>query len=136
MEEHSNEDLLIDDDQYPPETLEMFNEMRMKSYFFPAEIFNAKHISNSISFKVGELKVKRMCIIENHYYKNKRIAQYSFDFPFCAPNSRNTWEYIYELPKLDEEIITELVKNGGKLESDTFFFVQEELILHNKSNFD
>ncbi len=135
MEEHQNEDLLIDDDQYPEETLAMFNEMRMKSYFFPVEFFDAEHISNSIFFKVGSIEVRKMCIIENHYYKDQIIAQYKFEFPFCAPNSKNNWEYIYDLPKLEDKVIEDLTKNGEKMVSDTFFFVLDELILHNKSEY-
>ena len=52
---HENQDLLIDDDLYPEEYLKMFDEMRMMSYYFPAEFLSKDVISNTITFKVGDL---------------------------------------------------------------------------------
>ena len=42
-------------------------------------------------------------MIENHFIKGDRVAQYEFKFDFCPPNSKNTWEYTYEMPKLSDE---------------------------------
>lgn len=46
------------------------------------------------------MEVKNLTIVENYYFKNDRISSYVFTFPFCAPNGKNTWELIYEVPKL------------------------------------
>lgn len=40
---------------------------------------------------------------ERHYFRNKLIRSYDFNFHFCIPNSTNTWEAIYEMPELTEE---------------------------------
>lgn len=98
MEENSNEDLLINDEDYDAETLEIFNEMRKKTYQFPREFFTYKFLSTYLKFKVGDLPISNLTILENHYYKDMRIASYEFTFPFCSPNSRNTWEYTYDMP--------------------------------------
>jgi hypothetical protein len=132
LSEHNNEDLLINDEDYDKEILKAFDEMRTQHYVFPHEFFDSKIISTFLEFKVGDLPVKDLTLIENHYYNNELIAQYEFLFPFCAPNSVNTWEYIYEIPKLPQEYIND-IQNGTNTFSDTFFFVSDELILHNKS---
>lgn len=78
----------------------MFDEMRKRTYNFPASFFESKYVSTFLKFKVGDLEVKDLVLVENHYYQNQKIASYQFDFPYCAPNSINTWEYVYDMPQL------------------------------------
>ena len=42
-------------------------------------------------------------MIERHYFRNRVLKEFDFDFGFCMPNSRNTCEHIYEMPELSEE---------------------------------
>lgn len=42
-------------------------------------------------------------MIERHYFKDKLIKSFDFDFGYCMPNSVNTCEHIYELPNLSKE---------------------------------
>ena len=74
--------------------------MRQKTYNFPREFFQYKFLSTFLKFKVGDLPVSKMTIIENHFFKDNKIASFEFTFPFCSPNSKNTWEYTYELPEI------------------------------------
>lgn len=133
LPEHKNEDLLINDDEYDSEILKAFDEMRTQDYNFPSDFFKTNIVSTSLEFKIGDKEIKNLTLVENHYYKEELIAQYIFEFPFCAPNSINSWEYVYELPNLPKEYIDDIVQNGTKTFSDTFFFVGGNLILHNKS---
>lgn len=135
FEEHSNEELLIDDDQFPPETLSVFDEMRYIHYEFPLNFLQSKVLSCALSFKVGNLPVKNLTLIENHYFKDQKIASYEFKLPFCPPNTRNNAEYIYEVPALAENVVTEIREKGLNTYSDTFFFVDGELIMHNKAEY-
>jgi hypothetical protein len=41
-------------------------------------------------------------MIERHYFKDRVLKTFDFDFGFCIPNSTNTCEQIYELPQLTE----------------------------------
>ena len=107
--------------------------MRTQDYNFPAEFFDTEIVSTFLKFKIGDKEIKNLTLIENHYYKEEIIAQYVFKFPFCSPNSVNTWEYVYELPKLPKEYVNDIIQNGTKTFSDTFFFVEDKMILHNKS---
>ena len=109
--------------------------MRKKTYDFPESFFDAKYISTFLKIKVGDHEVRDLVLIENHFYKDKRIASYKFTLPFCAPNSVNTWEYVYDIPKLPQEYIQNLISGNAKNTSDTFFFVQGKMILHNKSDY-
>lgn len=135
FEEHSNEELLIDDDHFPAETLAVFDEMRYIHYEFPLSFLRTRVLSCALKFKVGDLPVKGLTMIENHYLKNERIASYEFNLPFCPPNTRNSAEYIYEVPALDEKIIGEIRTKGLNTYSDTFFFVNGELIMHNRAEY-
>lgn len=135
MEENANDDLLINDSDYTEEMLQVFNEMRKKTYNFPISFLQQNFMSTYLKFKVGDLEVKNLVLVENHFYKNHRIASYVFKFPYCAPNSVNSWQYVYELPKIKKEFIEDIKKNGTVTTSDTFFFVEGKMVMHNKSEY-
>lgn len=42
--------------------------------------------------------------IGRFFFKNQLISSFEFKFPFCIPNSTNTWEQIYNLPALSENL--------------------------------
>lgn len=42
-------------------------------------------------------------MIERHYFRNRVLKVFDFDFGFCMPDTRNTCEHIYEMPELSEE---------------------------------
>ena len=57
---------------------------------------------------------------------------HDFLFDFCIPNSTNTWEAIYDMPELPADLLQEMIDNPWETESDSFFFVGETMIMHNK----
>lgn len=54
-------------------------------------------------FKVGDTELKNFRMIERHYFKEKLLRSYDFLFDFCMPNSTNSWESIYDLPKFSDD---------------------------------
>jgi len=74
-------------------------------------------------------------MIERHYYKQKLIKSYEFTFPFCIPGSVNTWENIYEMPVMEEGLKKDMIDNPMQTETDSFYFVGEKMIMHNKAFF-
>lgn len=42
-------------------------------------------------------------MVERHYFKNRLLKSFDFDFGFCMPNSRNSCEHVYEMPALTPE---------------------------------
>lgn len=75
-------------------------------------------------------------MIERHYFKDKLIKSFDFNFPFCIPNSVNDWENVYDLPNFTKEEIDDMIRSPYETKSDSFYFVDDELIMHNKAEYD
>mmetsp|Transcript_34391 Transcript_34391/g.120097 ORF Transcript_34391/g.120097 Transcript_34391/m.120097 type:complete len:151 (+) Transcript_34391:514-966(+) len=72
-------------------------------------------------------------MVERHYFRDQLIKSYDFSFGFCIPGSTNTWEAVYCLPPMDEALIDDMIAHPYQTESDSFYFVNGELIMHNKA---
>ncbi len=55
-----------------------------------------------MEFSVGDKPVENFRMVEKHYFREKVLKGFDFNFGFCMPNSKNTCEHIYEFPKLSE----------------------------------
>ena len=60
-------------------------------------------IYNRVEFTVGGSEVRQLRMVERHYFKEKLLKSFDFDFGFCMPYSRNSCEHIYEMPELTPE---------------------------------
>lgn len=56
-----------------------------------------------VEFVVGDRPVNKFRMIEKHYFRDRVLKCFDFEFGFCIPHSRNTVEHIYEFPKLNED---------------------------------
>jgi hypothetical protein len=93
-------------------------------------------------------------MIERHYFGEKLLKNFDFNFGFCVPNSRNTVEHIYEFPVLDKNEsmfiqvfstvffllvfffkVKNMIASPYMTKSDTFYFVDNKLIMHNKADY-
>ena len=74
-------------------------------------------------------------MVERHYFRGKVIRSYNFDFGFVIPNSTNSWEFIYDLPELDEDLKLEIQGAPWEVKSDSFFFAEGKLIIHNRAEY-
>ncbi|GMH40924.1 hypothetical protein BSKO_08828 [Bryopsis sp. KO-2023] len=107
---------------------------RAVSYCFPLRFLRMKNIRTLLNFGVGaDVIVNSLKMIERHYFKGELIRSFSFDFGFCIPGSENSWEGIYDLPQKSEEEIDEFEKSPGEHQSDSFYFADDRLIMHNKA---
>ncbi|KRW99489.1 Immunoglobulin E-set [Pseudocohnilembus persalinus] len=118
--------------EIPPEHEEQIRTVR---YDFSDDFFKLKNIGTSLSFSVGKLPVKDFLMIERHYFRNQLIKSFDFKFPFCIPNTTNNWESIYDVPKIDPELQQQMIDNPYETKSDSFYFVGNELIMHNKAEY-
>lgn len=126
-----DEDLIFDDSLFSPEELE---EIRTIRYNFSPEFLNQKTVGTYLEFKIADnTPMSKFLIIERHYFKQKLLESFEFSFPFCVPGSTNSWEKIYNLPELDEETKRQMIAEPWRTTSDTFYFVGDELIMHNKA---
>ena len=80
--------------------------------------------------------MKKLTLVERHYIDNKLAANYQFTFPLFMPNSKNSIEFIYNVPKLSEEV-QKRMNNGQDIhaKSDTFVFVEGKMVVHRRANY-
>ena len=109
--------------------------IRTVRYTFPEKFLRFETVRTALVFGVGETPVPDFRMIERHYFRDELVRSYDFNFGFCIPNSVNSWEAIYEVPGLEDERIAEFVDHPFELKSDSFYFVGDELVMHNKAEY-
>ncbi|KEG08597.1 GMP-PDE, delta subunit family protein [Trypanosoma grayi] len=108
--------------------------LRSIYYKFPPSMLRQKTVGAKLVFGInGETPVPSFRIIERHYFRNTLIKSFDFAFGFCIPHSTNTWEAIYDMPALTEEWIKAIIENPNETVSDSFYFVDGKLVMHNKA---
>ena len=122
----------IDYAAIPPEHEDAY---RTINYQFPTDFLRCKTMRTALVFRVGTQEVNNFRMIERHYFKNKLIRSYDFEFGFCIPNSQNAWEAIYDMPPLPPDLMEAMIANPWQTESDSFYFVGDTLVMHNKAKY-
>ena len=79
--------------------------------------------------------MKNMIMLERHYFRGKCIRSFEFDFNFVMPDTENSIEFIYDLPNFSPEEKAEIVASPWEVKSDTFFFAENKLIIHNRAEY-
>lgn len=109
-------------------------ESRTVRYRFPPSFLRRTAIGSKLVFGIrGDKPVPKFRMIERHYFRNVLIKSFDFEFGFCIPRSTNTWEAIYDMPRLNKEWEDAIIANPFETVSDSFYFVGEELIMHTKA---
>ena len=123
---------------YPadPYELDYFAD-HLLDYPFPNDILKGqKHLGTTLKLVVGDKLVKNLVLLERHYIGGKLAANFRITFPAFVPNSENTVEFIYEIPKLSDEVEEQLEKGEDiHAESDTFIFVEGKLTVHRRAKY-
>lgn len=70
------------------------------SYFF--------FVIGRVEFTIGNKPVKNFRMIERHFFRDRLLKTFDFEFGYCIPNSKNNCEHIYEFPTLSEKQSTYL----------------------------
>ena len=112
---------------------DIYKSPRMIRYHLGPDFLELKNLGSSLTFQVGDKPVKNLLMIERHYFNEKLIKSFEFRFDFCIPNSTNSWESIYTIPEIDSETKKQMINEPWHTRSDSFYFVGEELIMHNKA---
>ncbi|KAK6483638.1 protein unc-119-like protein B-like [Huso huso] len=108
---------------------------RFVRYQFTPAFLRLRTVGATVEFTVGDRPVNSFRMIERHYFQEHLLKNFDFDFGFCIPNSRNTCEHIYEFPQLPEDQIRLMVEHPYETRSDSFYFVDNKLIMHNKADY-
>ena len=112
---------------------DIYKSIRMIRYHLGPDFLDLKNLGSSLTFSVGDKPVKDFLMIERHYFNDKLIKSFEFKFDFCIPNSVNTWESIYTIPEIDPEIKKQMIAQPWHTKSDSFYFVGNKLVMHNKA---
>lgn len=122
-----------DEGEKETEIVEVEDDLRIIKYHLGPDFLDLKSIGTLLKFSIGAKPVKDFVLIERHYFKETLIKSFEFKFDFCIPNSINEWETIYELPELDPELKQKMIDYPWETYSDSFYFVEGKLIIHNKA---
>ncbi|TKS82808.1 Protein unc-119 -like protein B [Collichthys lucidus] len=101
----------------------------------PAAVTSSSWRQLSVEFTVGDMPIENFRMIERHYFREKLLKSFDFEFGFCMPSSKNTCEHIYEFPPLSEISIREMILHPYETQSDSFYFVDNKLVMHNKADY-
>ncbi|XP_061529016.1 protein unc-119 homolog B isoform X2 [Phycodurus eques] len=108
---------------------------RFVRYQFTPAFLKLQTVGATVEFTVGDRPINNFRMIERHYFQGRLLKNFDFDFGFCIPNSRNTCEHIYEFPQLPNDLIHQMVEHPYETRSDSFYFVDNKLIMHNKADY-
>nr|CAD7407035.1 unnamed protein product [Timema cristinae] len=111
------------------------NAGRFVRYQFTPQFLKLKTVGATVEFTVGSKSVSKFRMIERHFFRDKLLKSFDFEFGFCIPNSKNTCEHIYEFPTLAPELVKEMISHPFETRSDSFYFVDDHLIMHNKADY-
>ena len=111
-------------------------ETRYIHYSFAPEFLELQTIGTTLFFQIGERPVQNLRMIERHYFRDRLLNSYDFAVNFCIPFSTNTWEAIYSLPAFTPDEKNEIIQSPYETKSDSFFFVEDVLIMHKRAEYD
>ena len=112
---------------------DIYKSSRMIRYHLGPDFLDLKNLGSSLTFTVGDKPVKDFLMIERHYFNDLLIKSFEFKFDFCIPKSVNTWESIYTIPEIEPELKKKMIAEPWHTKSDSFYFVGDKLIMHNKA---
>jgi protein unc-119 len=108
---------------------------RKIKYTFSEDVLKLPFIQTSLVFSVGNQEVHEFRMIERHYFRNKLVKSFDFEFGFCIPGSVNTWDAVYSVPALSDDLLEDMLNNPFETQSDSFYFVDNCLVMHNKASY-
>ena len=108
---------------------------RVIKYHLGPDFLRLKTVGLTLTFSNGVQPINTMQMVERHYFRGKVIRSYDFKFGFVIPNSTNSWEFIYDLPELTDDEKHQIVNAPWEVKSDSFFFADGKLIIHNRAEY-
>eukprot|EP01036_Dinobryon_divergens_P031842 gene31842-41322_t len=108
---------------------------RRIKYNFSEDVLRLPLIQTSLVFSVGSREINGFRMIERHYFRDQLVKSFDFSFGFCIPGSTNTWDSVYSMPPLSNDLLNEMIDNPYETKSDSFYFVNGKLIMHNKASY-
>ena len=88
-----------------------------------------------MKFGIGDAPIQNLEMIERHYFRGRVLQDYGFTFGFVIPGSVNEWEFMYDMPELTPAEMQEIIDAPWEVKSDSFFFAEGRLIVHNRAEY-
>jgi len=104
-------------------------------YHFGPEFLEFSTIGTTLDFSNGSQPLTNFRMIERHFFREQLIVNYDFEMPFVIPGTTNTWEMIYTKPELSDEWKSVLTTCPWETKSDSFYFVNGQLVMHNRAEY-
>ena len=108
---------------------------RLIKYHFGPDFLHLQTVGLTMGFGIGPAPIQNLEMIERHYFRGRVIQDYSFVFGFVIPNSTNEWEFCYDMPQFTQEEMQEIIDAPWEVKSDSFFFAEGRLIIHNRAEY-
>jgi len=108
---------------------------RFVRYQFTPQFLKLKTLGATVEFTLGAKEVRNFRMIERHYFKNRLLKSFDFNCGFLIPQSKNTMEHICNFPELRNAEMKEMIESPYETKSDSFYFVDDILIMHNKADY-
>jgi len=108
---------------------------RLIKYHFGPDFLRLQTVGLTMRFGIGPQPIKHLEMIERHYFRGRVIQEFGFEFGFVIPNSNNEWEFVYDMPAFSEEEIQEIIAAPWEVKSDSFYFAEGRLIVHNRAEY-
>jgi len=126
-----------DPNRKPPMFFSTQNEdkYRIIRYDFDQSFLQSSSFSTLLSFRLGQSDVYSIRLIEKYYFRKDLVMSFDFDFGECKANSDNTWECMYTIPKIDSTVRKSMIENPYETTSDSYIFVDNRLVVHNKATY-
>jgi len=111
------------------------NAGRFVRYQFTPQFLKLKTVGATVEFTIGEKPASKFRMIERHYFRDRLLKSFDFEFGYVMPLSRNSMEHIYEFPVLNDDEMREMIACPYETRSDSFYFVDDQLVMHNKADY-
>ncbi|XP_056612832.1 protein unc-119 homolog A [Triplophysa dalaica] len=111
------------------------NAGRFVRYQFAPTFLQLRQVGATVEFTIGDAPINNFRMIERHHFRGQLLKSFDFEFGFCIPSSKNTCEHIYDFPPLSEETMHDMILHPYETQSDSFCFVDNKLVMHNKADY-
>ena len=94
------------------------NVGRFVRYQFTPEFLKLRTVGATVEFSVGPKPVENFRMIERHFFKERHLKTFDFNFGFCIPDSKNSCEHIYDFPDLESAVVRQMIDAPFATKSD------------------
>ena len=109
-------------------------DTRTIRYNFGPDFLELENMELNLEFYLKKDEpIKKLLFIEKHFLQGQVLRSFEFEFDSCKPKEKNVWNLVYSFGELSAEAKTKMTNIPWQVSSDSFFFADGQLIVHNKA---